>query len=82
MTGEFTRSIKEFVDASPWLGPLDAPALAALKAMAETLDSGDLTPAMLSAFGLAYRALLKRAPLDAPPEDEFEALLAEGREGA
>ena len=77
--GEFTRSIETFVSASPWIGPLDAPAVAALRAMARVLDTSDgMTPAMLSQWGLAFRALSKKAPAEAPPEDEFERLLAEG----
>lgn len=75
----FTDSLKEFLSAAAWIGPLDAPAVASLRAMAYELDSGGMTPALLSQFGLAYRSLLKRAPKDAPPEDEFERLLAEGQ---
>lgn len=75
MMGEFTRSVAEFEDASPWLGPLDAPAVASLRAMAAKLDAGDMAPAMLSAFGLAYRSLLKRAPVQDKPDDPLEAAL-------
>lgn len=74
----FADSLSEFLGASPWIGPLDAPAVASLRAMAFELDAGGMTPALLSQWGLAYRSLIRRAPQDAPPEDEFEALLAEG----
>lgn len=76
----FTQAVAEFVAASPWLGPQDAPALVSLRAMATRLDNGGMTPALLSQYGLAYRSLLKRAPSEAPAQDEFERLLAQGSE--
>ena len=78
MTTTFADALAEFIAASPWLGPLDAPAVAALSAMASELDAGGMTPALLSQWGLTYRNLVRRAPADAPEEDEFEAALAEG----
>lgn len=78
----FAASVREFCEAaSAWLGPLDAPAIESLYVMADELDSEGPSPAMLAQFGLAYRSLLKRAPSDAPVEDEFERLLAEGISG-
>lgn len=58
----FCDAVKEFEEASPWLGPQHAPAVVALRAMAEVLDSGDLQPALLGQFGLAFRSLAKERP--------------------
>lgn len=74
----FVEATEEFVEASEWLGSEDAPAVATLRAVAEQLDGGDLTPALLGQYGLTYRSLLKRRPADPPDEDEFEQLLADG----
>lgn len=77
----FTTSVNKFVRAATWLGPLDAPAVASLKSMATKLDDPEtMSPAMLSAFGLTYRQLLKRAPDHIEEVDEFERLLDEGSE--
>ena len=76
LTRGFTTSINKFIKASPWIGPTDAPAVASLKAMAKELDTAEfLSPAMLSQFGLSFRALQKRAPAEDAAEDEFEAAL-------
>lgn len=72
----FTDALQEFVDAAPWLGALDAPALATLEAIAFELDGGDRTPALLAQWGLAYRSLLKRAPVEREDAtDPLEAAL-------
>lgn len=79
-TRGFTSSLNKFIKAASWLGPLDAPAIAALKAICKELDTAEvMTPAMLAQHGLAYRSLLKRQPSEEPAEDEFERLLAEGQ---
>ncbi len=58
----FDASVKEFIDAAAWLGPEHQPALVTLVAIAQTLDAGDRTPALLGQFGLAFRSLAKLAP--------------------
>lgn len=58
----FSQSIEEFVEASPWLGSADAPALATLRYIADAIDAGAGTPAMIAQLGLTHRSLLKRAP--------------------
>lgn len=56
--------------AKSWLTDEDYPAVVALEAMAEQLDI-KLTPALANSFGVAYRALIARAP-HAPSEDGDE----------
>jgi len=75
----FTESIEAFLTAADeWLTDEDAPAVAALCAMAEQLDR-EMTPALLAQYGLSYRTLLKRKPANAgAPEDELELLLRDG----
>lgn len=76
----FKRAVADFEEASPWLGPQHAPAVAALRAMAEQLDA-ELVPAMLSQFGLSYRALEKERPKDVET-DPVDDLIRRGREVA
>ena len=61
---------------SDWLSPADAPALALLRTLAKQIDA-DPTAALSSAFGTAYRALLKRAPKAEAPKSPLGAALAE-----
>lgn len=70
----FTDATNAFIKASPWLGPAHMPAVATLRVLAETLDAGDLTPALVAQYGLTYRSLAKLAPT-AETTDELEALL-------
>ena len=60
----FAEALSEFEAASPWLGPEHAPALMSLRAMAAQLDAGDLAPALLAQWGLAYRSLRKERPVE------------------
>lgn len=79
--GKFEKAIDDFESAATWLGAVDEPALVSLRAMAEQLDGGDMKPALLSQYGLAYRALLARAPKgDDADTDPLEAAL-KGAEG-
>lgn len=79
-TRGFVTSLNKFLKAATWLGPIDAPAVASLKAMAKELDSSSqLSPSLLSQYGLSYRSLLKRAPAEDAADAEFERLLAEGQ---
>ena len=76
----FTKAVRDFKKASPWLGPAHQPALVTLFALAEDLDEGDRTPALVAQFGLTYRALAKEAP-KAPDADEdgVDELIERGR---
>lgn len=76
----FAAAVSDFEAASPWLGPQHAPAVAALRAMARQLDGGDMAPAMLSQFGLAYRNLDKQRP-SAKKADPLAAALDEAQAG-
>ncbi|MGC5584144.1 hypothetical protein [Ornithinimicrobium sp. W1665] len=60
----FSAAVQEFEDASPWLGPQHAPAVVSLRAMAVQLDAGDMAPALLGQFGLAFRSLSKERPVE------------------
>lgn len=74
----FTSAVKDFEGASPWLGPEHAPAVVALRAMAAQLDGGDMAPALLGQFGLAFRALRKERPVESA-KDPLAAALEEAR---
>lgn len=73
----FTQAVTAFEeDASLWLSTQDQPALVAMYALAEELDSGDMVPALVAQFGLTYRNLLNRAPVAGADEDDpLEAIL-------
>lgn len=58
----FVESVDNFVKASPWLSLEDDIAVTSLYHMAEELDA-ELTAPILSAFGLTYRSLAKKAPV-------------------
>jgi len=58
----FVESVDDFVSSADWLLPTDGIAVTSLYQMAEELDSNGVTGPIMSAFGLAYRSLLKRAP--------------------
>lgn len=80
MAGEFQKSLDKFEKSADWLGDADAPALAALRAMAAELDGGGAKPALYSQWGLHYRALLKRAPsTDDADSDPLEDIINRGR---
>lgn len=57
--------------AKDWMTDEDYPAMHALEAMAEALDK-NLSPSILSAYLVAYRAFLQRKPQNAAEEDELE----------
>lgn len=58
----FKRSAKD------WLTDEDSPAVTALENIADELDGGNVSPALISQYGLAYRSLLKRKPVDTSAE--------------
>jgi hypothetical protein len=73
----FANAVRKFKrDAADWLTDEDAPAVIALEVMAAELDGGNLSPALLGQYGLAYRSLLKRKPVgDASADDPLERAL-------
>lgn len=75
--GRFSEAVERFESSAPWLGDPHAPALVTLRVLAETLDAGDRTPALVAQFGLTYRSLAKLAPSEAGAEDPLEAALRE-----
>ncbi len=74
----FASAVEEFEGASPWLGPEHAPAVVALRVMAAELDKGDMAPALLGQFGLAFRALRKERPAETS-KDPLAAALEEAQ---
>lgn len=74
----FVKAVETFKkSAADWLSDEDSPAVAALEAAAKQLDK-EVTPALLSAYGITYRNLLKRKPGDAEDGgDELDDLIPE-----
>lgn len=58
----FVESVDDFVSSADWLLPTDGIAVASLYQMAEELDSNGVVGSIIGPFGIAYRALLARAP--------------------
>jgi anthranilate phosphoribosyltransferase len=76
-TISFRTAVSRFKKAAAeWLSDEDIPAVQALEAMARELDR-KMTPTLLSAYLVAYRALLARKPSGPPAEDELEKALRE-----
>lgn len=75
----FTQAVDKFLKAAkPWLSDEDYPATVSLQHMAKQLDK-EMTPALLSQYGLAYRSLLKKKPTDASDDgDELDELIPGG----
>ncbi|MDQ0645656.1 hypothetical protein [Microbacterium murale] len=71
----FASAVERFESSAPWLGDPHAPALVTLHVLAETLDAGDLTPALVAQFGLTFRSLAKLAPTANAAEDPLEKAL-------
>lgn len=72
----FVKAVATFKkSAKDWLTDEDSPAVAALEAAAVQLDK-EMSPALLSAYGLTYRNLLKRKPGDQTEGgDELDSLI-------
>lgn len=73
----FRMAVERFESSAPWLGAPHAPALVTLHVLAETLDAGDRTPALIAQFGLTYRNLAKLAPSARAAESPLEQALRE-----
>jgi len=73
----FVTSVDKFVEnKTDTLTDEHLPAIVSLYHMAEDLDNNGVTGPIVSAFGLAYRNLLKElGHKDDGPVDELEALL-------
>lgn len=74
----FVKAVATFKkSAKDWLTDEDSPAVAALEAAAVQLDK-EMSPALLSAYGLTYRNLLKRKPGESTDGgDELDSLIPE-----
>jgi hypothetical protein len=76
----FAEAVQEFIDGnSGWLGADHIIAVTTLIHTANELDgqvaSGKINPPLLTAFGLAFRNLLKERPMDGEEDDEVTTLL-------
>ncbi len=60
--GRQVAACQRFLDSASYLGDEDAPAVAALLALAEQIDAEPFQAATFSQYGLTYRSLLKRKP--------------------
>lgn len=71
----FKEAVTTFEQQAEWLGGADLPALVTLRRIADELDDGNMSPALLSQFGLTFRDLRKREPTGEGSSDELEAAL-------
>lgn len=80
MTGTTPQTLvaatEDMIRGAAWLTPSDAPALALLRSLAVEIDR-EPTAALAGAYGVAYRALIKRAPVAPPPKTGLAAALEE-----
>lgn len=71
----FQGAVETFVGEASYLGDQDLPAIVTLRRIAAQLDEGEMSPALISQFGLTFRDLRKREPKGEPPADELEQAL-------
>jgi len=76
MARSLVAKVQEFENSCDWLTVEDGLALTSLYLMAEELDNNGIQGPIMGAFGIAYRALLKRAPQAKGTNDELEGLLS------
>lgn len=79
ISGRFTQAVEKFLGNAPYLSDEHLPSIVSLQAIAEELDSGKVTPAMLAQFGLTHRALLKANPETAAHDDEVDQIIERAR---
>lgn len=73
----FVEASKEFIQDADWLSSADGPAVTALLALAEELDTNGITAPMVTQYRLTHAALLKSRPKEAIVEqDEWDAFMA------
>jgi len=71
----FQDAVKRFEASADWLGDADLPALVTLRRIADELDGGNMSPALISQFGLTFRDLRKRQSSGDGDGDALEAAL-------
>ena len=75
--GPFEKAAQDFIDNSKWLTTEHQPGIVTMLVAARYLDKGGIQAAMLGQYNMAYRDLLKRAPVaDKAPDDPLEAMLS------
>lgn len=68
---------ERFITACSWLTDEDLPAVATLQLIAAQVDAEGVVPALMGPYGVAYRALLARAPSGPGEVDPLDAELEE-----
>lgn len=66
---KFTTSVSRFAKEHAHI-PAHDPQLIALKALADILDTGEVTAALINQFALIVRALEKKSPSVAADDDD------------
>lgn len=79
ISGRFSQAVEKFLETAPYLTDEHLPSIVSLQAIAEQLDGGKVTPAMLAQFGLTHRALLKANPEAAALDDEVDKIISHAR---
>lgn len=75
--GPFEKAAEDFIADAKWLTTEHEPGIVTMRVSARLLDSGGINAAMLGQYNMAYRDLLKRAPVsDKAPDDPLEAMLS------
>jgi len=57
----FEESTQKFIDSAHWLTQIDMPAVTSMMACAKELDTNGVQAALLNAYGLIFRNLMKRS---------------------
>ena len=75
--GPFAKAALQFVESSPWLTAEHQPGVTTMLVAADYLDHEGIQASMIAQYNMAYRDLLKRAPVkDKAQDDPLEAMLS------
>ena len=77
--GRFTEAVAAFIESAPWLGAEHGPAVTALEAIAQELDNGKFSPALVAQLGLFHRQLLATNPDAISQQDPVADIINRGR---
>lgn len=75
MTGSLSEATRKFIEASTWLTEVDQPGVVAMQLVAAQVDKDGPMPALMGQYGVAYRALVAKAPKAAGEVDPLAAAL-------
>lgn len=75
--GPFEAAAVKFIDNAKWLTDEHQPGIVTMLVAANYLDHEGIQASMVAQYNMAYRDLLKRAPVkDKEPDDPLEAMLS------